>query len=467
MKITALGHESWLVSDNVSNILIDPLLYPSFGSDKKLQFELSPGRDINWEAMPQVSAIVFTTEHLQHFHPKSLKTLIERYSDKLLSKTVFIPELFPAAAADFVEECGYCVERVEIQTSFHVGSLTLRYYMPKKGVLFWDNRVASLYVANEDRSGLFQSDTKISESFYTEVKQGVIGCPNVLIVTNNFNRSATGAIGLDNLLPIEDEKYSNLSGLRLLDELTSAPIKKLTHVPTIIIAGNGYVPPRKNIDPIWSNKALADIATQLSIVTKVYALDPGEVYDVDSSKITGNSADWIVLCDESYRKDSQGCVELSPRTTEPLLSSEEIKKHLDEMAKTWLITSYGQALMAQHQYLGLSVGPQRLVIQLTSATGNLQFVLDISKTAFLLVENEGVGAIKKYPFGIIVGYADYSKLIEGKLQAWEVVNLSASQWYVCGRYQSPLAFWLEYYNEQVDYDRAYRSYTLSADAALS
>lgn len=464
MKITALAHESWLVSDSDIKILIDPVLYPSFGSDKNFQFEFSPQREINLKAMPQIEAIVFTTEHLQHFHPRSLKTLIEQHSDKLLSKTVFIPELFPAAAAHFIEECGYRAERIEMQTSFRVGSLALKYYIPKKDVLFWDNRVASLYVANEEHSVLFQSDTKVSENFYTEVRQGVIGCPDVLVVTNNFNKSSREAIGLDNLLPIEDEKYSNLSGLRLLDELTNAPIKKLTHVPTIIIAGNGYVSPRKNVDPLWSNKALADIATQLSIVTKVHALDPGDVYDVDRSKIISNSTDWIEL--EGYRKDSQHRVELSPRTTEQLLSAEEIKKHLDEMAKTWLITSYGQALMAQHQYLGLSVGPQRLAIQLTSATGSVQYVLDISRAAFLLVENEGAGAIRKYPFGIIVDYADYSKLIAGKLQVWEVINLSASQWYVCNRYQSPLAFWPEYYNEQVDYDRAYRSYRLSADEAL-
>jgi hypothetical protein len=51
------------------------------------------------------------------------------------------------------------------------------------------------------------------------------------------------------------------------------------------------------------------------------------------------------------------------------------------------------------------------------------------------------------------------------LQIWELLNLSVSQWYVCDRYDSPLAFWLEYYNEQVDYGRALRSYEMSLATA--
>ncbi|MFG0411855.1 hypothetical protein [Pseudomonas sp. FYR_11] len=132
------------------------------------------------------------------------------------------------------------------------------------------------------------------------------------------------------------------------------------------------------------------------------------------------------------------------------------------MARTWLITRYGQVLMTQCNYLGRPVGPGRVVLQLTRDDGiDQQWLLDVSRVEFVEVPAEGAEAIKRYPFGIRVDHDDFCQLLLGELQIWELLNLSASQWYVCDRYDSPLAFWLEYYNEQVDYERALRSYEIS------
>jgi hypothetical protein len=92
---------------------------------------------------------------------------------------------------------------------------------------------------------------------------------------------------------------------------------------------------------------------------------------------------------------------------------------------------------------------------------SIDFVLDVSRVEFVRVESLGASAIKQYPFGIRVDLADFSRLIMGELQVWELINISASQWYVCDRYDSPLAFWLEFYSEQVDEERARRSYQFS------
>ena len=136
------------------------------------------------------------------------------------------------------------------------------------------------------------------------------------------------------------------------------------------------------------------------------------------------------------------------------------------MARTWLITHYGQVLMAQSNYLGRPVGPCRAVLQLTRNDGvGQQWLLDVSRVEFVEVPDEGAGAIKRYPYGIRVDHDDFCQLLLGELQIWELLNLSASQWYVCDRYDSPLAFWLEYYNEQVDYGRALCSYEMSLATA--
>lgn len=464
MRIVAIGHESWLISQGDESFLIDPILHESFGSDRGRQFTVCPNRAIDFESIPKLSAIVFTSEHLQHFHPKSLKTLKDNYPHKLLSDRVFVPELFPAAAANIIAELGFKVERIDIQSNFDVAGICCKYYMPFKDVLFWDNRVASLYVCdNQGQAAFFQSDTKISDDFYSDVAQGLIKSPDVLVVTNNFNKSAEGkAFGLDNILPIDDGKYSGLTGLRLLNELTNKPVRKLRKVPTVIIAGNGYLPPGSNIVPVWSNLQLAEIATQLSIVTIVESLSPGDIFEVKERKKSIGSAKWIQLIRDGHLEEE--ATQQRTNSDSSQIDIGKIKSHLDEMAKTWLITNYGQVLLGQHQYLGRNVGSHRLAILLAlPSQGYVQFVFDISRVEFVLVDDEGSSAIKKYPFGVVVDCLDFMQLIDGRIQIWELINISASQWYVCDRYESPLAFWLEYYNEQTDHERTYKSYLSSLD----
>ncbi|WPN51381.1 MBL fold metallo-hydrolase [Pseudomonas sp. P9_2] len=462
MKLTMIGHESWSLQAGDSHVLVDPVLGPGFGSDADRQFAIVPARNVDLQRMPAVDGIVLTTEHLQHFHPASLRRLSSDYGHLLKRKVVYVPELFPGAAEAIACACGYEVQRVNTQTSFVIGSLSLRFYMPGTEVLFWDSRVASLHVEHQSREAIFiQSDTRIADAYFADVNNGAIAWPQVMVMTNNFQGSGVqGPIGLDNLLPLPDQRYTRVSGLRLLDEIVHKPMRRLDQVPTLIIAGNGYRDPSGKMHHPWSNLELAQICSELSLLRTVYSLTPGESFDVAMAR-PGEPADWIRLSDEYA-----GVSPAKGRCRTTSLDKQQIKAHLDEMARTWLITRYGQVLMTQSNYLGRPVGPCRAVLQLTRRDGaDQQWLLDVSRVEFVQVPDEGAGAIKLYPYGIRVDHDDFCQLVLGELQIWELLNLSASQWYVCDRYDSPLAFWLEYYNEQVDYERALRSYELSLATA--
>ncbi|WP_223460194.1 MULTISPECIES: MBL fold metallo-hydrolase [unclassified Pseudomonas] len=458
MQLINIGHQSWSVTAGSTHVLIDPVLGEGFGSDPHCSFRIIPSRTVSIAQMPAVEAIIFTTEHLQHFHPATLAHLHNVYRHKLNSTRVYVPELFPLVAREMLQECGFHVFCIETQQDFEVGELRCRFYMPRTDVLFWDNRVASIYLRDSgDRALFIQSDTRIADSFYVEANAGTIAPPNVMVVTNNFQASADGcSIGLDNLLPVADPKYGRISGLRLLDEIVTRPSRRIEAPVTLLIAGNGYIDPKQKIHHLWSNRQLAQIASQMSLLRKVYALAPGDSFDVNTA-LPGDNAHWISLTDDPPEQQ-----ESPPRNAGEVVSLQELKVHLDAMARTWTITAYGQVLMAQTHYLGRPLGARRLVIQIVvEGSQSIDFVLDVSRVEFVRVESLGASAIKQYPFGIRVDLADFSRLIMGELQVWELINISASQWYVCDRYDSPLAFWLEFYSEQVDEERARRSYQFS------
>ncbi|OLF54092.1 MBL fold metallo-hydrolase [Pseudomonas chlororaphis] len=457
MKLTMIGHESWSLQADDTHLLIDPVLGHGFGSDAERQFSIVPARSVDLQRMPAVDGIVLTTEHLQHFNPASLRQLSSDYGHLLKHQVVYVPELFPGAAEAIVRACGYQVRRIDTQAEFTIGSLSLRFYMPRTDVLFWDSRVASLHVERQRGEALFiQSDTRIADAYFADVNSGAVTWPQVMVMTNNFQGSgAQGPIGLDNLLPVPDQRYTRVPGLRLLDEIVHKPMRRLNQVPTLILAGNGYRDPFGKMHQPWSNLELAEICSELSLLRTVHSLAPGESFDVATAQ-PGEPAGWISTSCEVDTRPAQG---QGRRTS---LDTQQIKAYLDEMARTWLITRYGQVLMTQGEYLGRPVGPCRVALQLTREDGaSQQWLLDVSRVEFVEVPDEGVGAIKRYPYGIRVEHGDFCRLLLGELQIWELLNLSASQWYVCDRYDSPLAFWLEYYNEQVDYGRALHSYERS------
>ena len=72
MKVTLLGHQSWMITYNKTNVLIDPVLYEGFGSQDDNSIEIYPPRKIEFENIPKIDAIILSHEHSDHFHIPTL-----------------------------------------------------------------------------------------------------------------------------------------------------------------------------------------------------------------------------------------------------------------------------------------------------------------------------------------------------------------------------------------------------------
>lgn len=71
MKLTFLGHASWLVQSRRAAVLLDPVLSDFRGG----HFTISPTRALRLDAMPAIDAVVVTHRHRDHFDPASLLRL--------------------------------------------------------------------------------------------------------------------------------------------------------------------------------------------------------------------------------------------------------------------------------------------------------------------------------------------------------------------------------------------------------
>jgi hypothetical protein len=74
-RVTALGHQGWLVATEGTRVLIDPLLLPRVGGLAACGARVHPARRLDLDAMPPVDAALVTHEHPDHFDPASLDRL--------------------------------------------------------------------------------------------------------------------------------------------------------------------------------------------------------------------------------------------------------------------------------------------------------------------------------------------------------------------------------------------------------
>ncbi|WP_412058072.1 hypothetical protein [Bartonella sp. DGB2] len=366
---------------------------------------------------------------------------------------MYAPALFSYAAEKVIQELGFVFKRIDFEEPVTIFGGSVKYYRPKGEILYWDLCVANLYITDSDQSIFIQSDTEISELFYRDVRNKTVFLPNLLVVTNNFNRSRAGScVGYDNILPIKDKRYQRSAGLTLLEKIIVEPLKQIGRSTNILISGNGYNTPLHGIDHIWSNTELAKLSQALTIKSLVFSLAPGQTCNVGMLSSVSECA-WIRAVDNSGTTADPEDM----RASGGGMTEEQIKAELDKMAKAMLVSKYGQTLLSQHFYLGRELNTERFCITLISNALPWHFLLDISTVSFTLVKADR-NMVKEIPFGIVCAYDDFVALLAGDIQVWEFMYLSASQWYVCERYESPIAFFLEYFGEQLNNELYYANY---------
>jgi hypothetical protein len=469
-SVTFIGHQSWLVEVAGTRILVDPMLTDSFGHSGKLRFEIYPAREVAVQDMPQVDAVAITNEHLDHFHLPSLLQLP-------VSVKYLMPRMMPRVCVDALISVGREVVFMEFGELLRVSGAELCFLPGGDEAPVWENRVASLIIrsATSHEGGVFiQSDTAAKRP------NGILKFhPEVFIATHNGQIPPAGYLGaFDNMLPLRTFEASEVTGLRMLHGILHQAADNFDDVPFVAFSGGGYVQvPAKHGEFLWGDfEQLADIASQLSLTSKVLGLTPGKEAVITGREVEIRDTDWIRARPPSIpvaKSDPNDTTE--PDITEvltPLFDADLTRDdrvlvlhELDAMAPLMMQAKLGRHLISQNMYLDHAVGPHRFVFHFRGFhtvsgddDGTRVFGLNMNKGSF---EELAIGmreSLFTVPAGIDVNAADFLAVIRGQIHIWELAVSRLRQWYLCDRFDSPVGFLYGYFSEQVRPELAARLY---------
>ena len=473
MKVTYLGHQTWLLSEKNTNLLIDPLLTESFGTSKDLQFRVYPPRKININKIPNISGIFITNEHLDHFHIPSLRLL-----DK--SIPVYLGRMMPDCVKEIIKNLGFTLYEVCNAQVVHINELKIKFYIGKKGMPFWEKRVYQLYVINNKNYGVFvQSDTMVSDFFIERVNNGIEPSPSVFIATNNSQATSVDRFSaFDNLLPLPNLLKTGLPGLTILEDVLVQYTKDFFNISYILLSGGGYIIDNKEAKPfLFSDiEIVNNYLKQLSVGLVAKYLYPGEIMNITDDKVNVDVVNWITLDAEKYKyyqrkSKDENCKGL-PSLNAPIFESQSkenlieiesnkelIDSELKNMSSSLLLSALGKLLIATNEYLDGGLGPYRFVISLKiNKNKSIKYQFNINTASFELEHNSNSDLQIKYPYGIELFLNDFIAILQGKIQIWELATANMRQWYLGDKMDSPIAFLYMYFSEQIRPDLAHKVY---------
>ncbi|MFX0559962.1 MBL fold metallo-hydrolase [Tepidibacillus infernus] len=459
-SVVYIGHQSWLIDIDGTRILVDPVLTQSFGHNEKLRFEIFPNRLVYTDKMPKIDAIVITNEHLDHFHPPSLR---------MISKNIpiFMPELMPKVCIREANQIGYQVQLLRHGQKVNVKNTIIQLFQGSNIVPVWESRAASLYIESvHGNEGIFiQSDTIIDHA-------AAISCkPDIFIVTHNGQIPPNNNLGAwDNLLPIPSDQPIETTGIQLLQEILDQSYQLFPNAQWILFSGSGYQQkPKKHGRFLWSDyRELEYILNSLRISgPQTVGLLPGELADF-SSELKRLSVDWINIIND-YQENNVEWVTLQtisdlPAIFDQIVSSEQknlIISEIERMTQLLLISSLGHYMISTNYFLDRPVGPHRFAIYLRNYHGiqrDAVLALNINKAKFEWVDLSLKEVLYQIPYGIDVNASDLCAVFEGRIHIWELATSRMRQWYLCPKFDSPVAFLYSLYSEQLRPDLAEKLY---------
>jgi len=460
-----IGHQSWMVSLKKTNILVDPVLTKSFGTSPNLRFRVYPPRVLDLNSMPNISAVVITNEHLDHFHLDSLKLIP-------IGIPIIFGELMPEVCVNYAKLLGHDVHVLTTDARFEVGELTVRLYLGSDESEFWEKRVYHTYIQpiTGDRGIFIQSDALVCQRFKSFVEEGQIAPPLVFISTNNAQIVPPGFKGTyDNLLLPESTMNQGHFGIQILAQVVSSYLQGLPAIPHIILSGGGYIQePMKHPPFLLSDtQQLADLASKLALYQKIHGLYPGQKLEFsDCEQVESSEVKWITIDKKFWLELNnlhQGKVEQlrSDWFNYPIFSEHQgdsvnkklnvVESFLEKMVAPLMMSKMGAAITTLDEYLDGPIGSERFIFQfLSSNKYPIQYSLDFNKSVFERLENVCKNPLQRYPFGVEVHLNDFYALIDGKIQIWELSTSRLRQWYLTDQpLLSPVGFLYCFFSEQV------------------
>ncbi|TBR42727.1 MBL fold metallo-hydrolase [Marinomonas agarivorans] len=430
LEYTFIGHQSWLIEEGNTKILLDPLLEDTFGFDQRYGIEVVPPRIVGEGIYKDIDAILLSHEHSDHFHLHSL--------NKISRKTpVYVGCLTIQPLIDAVEKLGFTVHKLKSREKIIIGGLEISAYQAHPKTVLWESRVYQfLFRSFKNNYSLFIAvDALISKDFEQDIYNKDIPQPDSILISNNSQIPPKGVTGsLDNLKIPENENRARMGalGLRLVKGIIINYSDLVHDLEHIILCGGGFMKTGDTFGEfMMSNQGkVAQLAAPLFPDKKIDGAVPGMVFrngellEERSINISENIERSIAL-KEKFLNFLQ-CPEwnLKAVSESSLFSFQECcEKILSEV-----LSKHHQIMASEFGRILVSTGNPNECFALTLIDGNTKLEKNFSYN-WKTNNWKEIGNVENIPFGIRAIALDFFYVVIGKIQIWDIAGLAVSSWY--------------------------------------
>lgn len=468
MDIIFIGHQSWLVQNGETAILVDPIFSHKPG---EVNLEIIPPRHVNVDLLPKIDAICITHEHSDHLDLFSLCRLPK-------SIPIYVGVLMPEVVVQTLDSLGFTVHKIYCGETVTFQDLTVTFYAGEKTPYSWENRVYQLWFENaSDPEDTFfiAVDTGLSQKVAGKLQNKVLNFPRTVAVTNNGQVSPYGVFGSceSTLVPQANNKEKNgCQGLALLETVINGfgPIGEKAQY--ILICGGGIL---KDLDFAFGTFHFADqsemaaVVNQLSLSQNIWGPEPGSLFNTNTGQYTPKALSAISLdlqrLEALFKKQQIFLDERKELVPFPSTSNFQtadqkasalasVEKSLNAMAPFLLQSPAGRNGFALTEYQNQPLGHLRFVFYFKlddAGSTSVAYALNIISTQFEMIENPDLNKLQSIiPFGVTCFLCDFVAVLEGRIHIWDLTGVSLTAWYVGNFEDSVIPFLYVYFGENTD-----------------
>ncbi|QXH47817.1 MBL fold metallo-hydrolase [Pseudomonas xanthosomatis] len=468
MRAVFIGHQTWLVEHGSTRILIDPLLCEDFGLVDEYRIEIYPPRTVDAAALSDVDLIFLSHEHSDHFDIQSLN-LLPRSARFVVGATIVEP------VKQCIRDLGFTLTQVNDTEPMRVGDVNLRFYPADPKTAFWESRVTQVHIeeAEQPNSGIFIAvDALVSEVFKTDIVEGRLVPPKLVIVSNNSRVSPPGAFqSLENWGKNASDSNRKVGplGIGVLNAVLTSYMDDFPVQPeNIALCGGGFIKRLGGFAafPFSDQPTLSRLANRLSLDTNIVGLLPGEAFALASDPGSQVGIDWVqvdkvqhnLLIEElehfiEAREAVEVVTSVRPDVQDAAAYEELLRRaqaELQRLAKSLMLFITGRKVVAMSHYKGHKLGPKRIAFSFISHALGRQdsYALNLISGQFEAETHHSLESlVARYPFGVCLPLVDFIGMVEGDLQIWDIVGVSVQSWFEGGIFDGLIPFFYSYYGE--------------------
>jgi Beta-lactamase superfamily domain len=458
VKVTVIGHLSMLFEEGGTSLLLDPLLVPTFGHEYSPKpVELYPPRRVDAGALQEVSAVLISHEHFDHFNLESLR-LLPRTIPVVVGPTML------AGVVRAIEALGFSVLRLNFHELYDLGGLQFTLYPAAPETAHWEKRVSQLLIADQaGGSMLVQVDALFGSQ---AIADATAELPTALAIANNANIPPRGVQGALTNYAARFEPRPVADGVRLVKGLLAAveDTPELASRP-IIFTGGGF---RKDYDELGvfalaEQDAVGRLARELTGRDDIFGALPGESFILSRDGVSpAGRVGWVTVDEARFaelrnQRESfiarRGTITRShvmPTSAADADRLPDAEKALCGLASYLLISDLGQhvvELAKRHNDVFLL----RIVNEHDDLVYDYRF--DVIESAFVaapeLSKVPQDDLADTFDYGIVFSLCDFLALIDGRIQIWDLAGVAIDAWFASSHLSGPMPLMYVWWGEQV------------------